>query len=90
MNKRNVSCIPIGTYECAEYSSAKYKDVWEIKNVPNRSSILFHAGNSTHDTEGCVLVGTNFNGHMIGRSRDALDKLRVILPDEFTMHIAHA
>lgn len=75
----------------SSYSSAKYPDVWVIKNVPNRSAILIHWGNTTKDTEGCVLCGeyfTDFSGNPgIANSRLTFEKLRKILPKEFILDI---
>ena len=56
-NARNISCIPPGQYECNRYVSLNQGTTYEICNVPNRSNVLFHAGNVVKDTEGCVLLG---------------------------------
>ena len=51
-NKSNLSCIPKGKY-LVKYlprsGSDKYRDVYHVTNVPNRSGILIHAGNYTGD-----------------------------------------
>lgn len=60
-NLANVSCIPAGTYEIARNISPKFGETIEVKNVPNRSNILMHAGNSFKDTKGCILVGNNIS-----------------------------
>ncbi len=90
-NQTSISCIPKGVYQCDKYSSEKFKDVWELKDVPNRSSILIHNGNSIADTHGCILVGKAF-GTLSGmpavvQSRDALDMLRAEFPDSFVLSI---
>jgi len=56
-NARNVSCIPIGNYRCKPrfYNRGGYPAV-EICDVPNRSHILFHRGNTMHDVAGCVAL----------------------------------
>ena len=79
-NKPNISCIPEGDYICNPYSSAKYKDTWQVTDVQGRYSILFHAGNTEKDTQGCILTGTvvgSLGGEraVLG-SRIALDKIR--------------
>lgn len=51
------SRIPAGTYTCKPYSGTKYKDVYILENVPDRSAILMHWGNFEKDTEGCILIG---------------------------------
>ena len=82
-NKRNISCIPTGRYLCRPYTSAKYKNVWELQDVPNRSKILIHQGNTHDSTEGCILVGSQFEpvGGVEGvqQSKPALDELRVLI-----------
>lgn len=92
-NRRNVSCIPEGEYECKPYSSAKYHNVWELQNVQDRSKILIHAGNFEEDTRGCILVGravADYNGKkMITNSRHTLEKLRDIIgvKNSFTIEV---
>lgn len=86
-NQKSVSCIPAGTYKCVPHSGTKYKNVWRLENVKGREAILIHAGNSTKDTEGCILVGSEFSGEVIIRSQLALDKLRAMLPKEFMLTI---
>ena len=86
-NQKNISCIPAGKYKCKPFDGAKFKDVWILENVPNRSYILIHAGNSAVDTQGCILVGRSFNAHTIRDSQNALDYLRAVLPDEFDLFI---
>lgn len=49
--------IPVGVYNCKPYSGTKYKDVYIVENVPNRSAILLHWGNFEGDTLGCILLG---------------------------------
>lgn len=58
MNKRNISCIPPGSYRMVKRLSPKRGIyVWELVDVPGRSNIQIHAGNFLSDTEGCPLVG---------------------------------
>ena len=92
-NRKNDSCIPEGTYEVRKYSGTKYKDVWQIYDVPNRSAILIHWGNTDNNTSGCVLAGLEFgviNGRMaILRSKEAIEKLRKALPNKFELKITN-
>ena len=60
-NERRESCIPCGTYPVQKYSSQKFPNVFELKNVPKRDKILIHTGNFTADTLGCILVGMDQN-----------------------------
>lgn len=86
-NQRNISCIPPGQYTCVRHHGAKYKNVWRLENVPGRTAILIHAGNTVRDTQGCILVGTSFYSGGISQSVNALDKLRLILRDTFTLTV---
>ena len=53
-------CIPTGTYACERVDSPRFGDTFEIKDVPGRTHILFHGGNTEKHTLGCVLVGQYF------------------------------
>jgi hypothetical protein len=55
-NMQNTSCIPTGQYLCSSVNSPKFGHTYEIRHVPNRDSILFHAGNRVRDTQGCILL----------------------------------
>lgn len=59
-NKPMVSCIPSGKYVCERVNSPKYGHSFEVKDVPNRSHILFHKGNIEENTKGCILLGQYF------------------------------
>lgn len=59
-NARNISCIPEGVYECRRFRSPRFGETFEVVDVPQRTSILFHAGNVVEDTSGCVLLGRQF------------------------------
>lgn len=56
-NERGQSCIPVGTYVLKRGYFPKHKDCFEVTNVPGRSSILIHAGNTILDIEGCIILG---------------------------------
>ena len=58
-NLPNVSCIPLGEYECKprRYNKGGY-DAVEICDVEARTHILIHRGNVARHVQGCVLVGT--------------------------------
>jgi hypothetical protein len=61
-NQQNVSCIPAGRYRCRKLRSPKFGSTYEICDVPGRTHVLFHAGNTIEDTAGCILVGEEFSG----------------------------
>ena len=91
-NQTSISCIPSGTYECKRYSSKRFGETYEITDVPNRTYILFHAGNyPIKDSEGCVLLGEEKMGDTIAvsNSRKAVNRFRELLKDtdEFTITV---
>lgn len=91
-NLRNISCIPVGEYHVSTLETQKYKDVYHIKDVPNRNYILFHPGNFITQTKGCILIGlgtmTSPNSTVIRNSVHGIQKLRKYLSDrDFTLII---
>lgn len=54
-NAKNISCIPKGIYSVNEHMSQKFKSTIIVNNVPNRSGILIHSGNTYLDIQGCIL-----------------------------------
>ena len=70
-NRRDVSCIPAGTYDGRRVQSPRFGPTIQICDVPGRSHILFHAGNTVSDTQGCILTGRRV-GWLHGR-RAVLD-----------------
>lgn len=56
-NRPSVSCIPIGKYQCRprRYMRGGY-DAVEVCDVPGRTHILWHKGNTMHDLAGCIAV----------------------------------
>lgn len=93
-NKKNISCIPVGSYECVPHNGHRYKDTWKLKKVPGRVAILIHTGNTQKNTEGCILVGERYGEldgqHAILGSKNAMSLLRKILPIQFTVSITGA
>ena len=59
-NEPMLSCIPFGEYICKRVITPKHGEVFEVIGVPNRSAILFHKGNVMEHTEGCILIGEQF------------------------------
>jgi hypothetical protein len=70
-NQRNISAIPIGTYEVnTSWSLANQMNLPEFQDVPgnrnydihgNFQPIRIHSGNEPADVMGCILLGTTFN-----------------------------
>ena len=88
-NAPDTSCIQAGTYACIPHNTPEKPNCWEVTGVPGRSAILIHVGNFVSDSEGCILVGTSFDGNApeILGSVNALNLLREKLPATFDLTI---
>ena len=78
-NQRNISCIPEGEYPvrlrlARESASRDYLHLL-VQDVPNRDWILFHRGNTSKDTSGCILVGLGTEQDVVHNSTLAMDLL---------------
>jgi hypothetical protein len=79
-NQHDISCIPPGLYYCKLFFGHRYRNVYQIYNVPNRSTILIHNGSFAGDrtkglkshTLGCILIGHKKTPYMIYQSRICL------------------
>ena len=78
-NQRNISCIPDGRYDVrirlARESATRDYIHLLVQEVPERSYILFHIGNTAKDTQGCILVGIKRQQDFVSNSRLAMDLL---------------
>jgi hypothetical protein len=76
-NRRNISCIPEGSYALAPRFSDKFSHHLQVLDVPGRSLILIHpANNAKRDLEGCIAPVTALTGIGKGNSsKPQLDKL---------------
>jgi hypothetical protein len=92
-NRPSVSSVPPGRYRCHRITSPRFGETFELRDVPGRTHILFHVGNTSRETEGCILVGRSF-GTLGGRAAvlssalafgDLMERLRG--RDEFTLSI---
>jgi hypothetical protein len=78
-NQPLISSIPPGTYHGRlRYDHA---DRWriELSDVPERSNVQIHIGNTTADSLGCILVGSDIDANSLCRlsgSKDAYAKLK--------------
>lgn len=93
-NTTQISCIPDGEYEVEKtYSPSFKKQLWLIKNVPNRSGIRIHSANFVSELLGCIAPG--LSRHDLNKdgiidmkdSRKAMSLLEEELPDKFKLKI---
>jgi hypothetical protein len=93
-NTPDQSCIPVGTYTCGPHNTPDHPNVWELANVPGRSGVLIHNGNTEKDSLGCIIVGSakgTLNGLPAVLNSDVtLNMLRQKLPQQFLLVIQNA
>lgn len=90
-NAQDISSIPVQQYICRRVNSSKYGRVFEVMDVPGRTDVLFHVGNTDKNTKGCILLGSSF-GRINGRravasSGKALQKFYDRLAGENQFHL---
>lgn len=87
---KSETAIPKGEYKVIVNQSNRFKRLLPLLlNVSNFEGVRIHSGNSNHDTEGCILVGTTRSLDYIGNSRLAFEKLfkKMRLAKEITLTI---
>ena len=76
LEEPGIGAIPIGQYSVTIDESARFKRLMpHVLDVPGRSGIRIHCGNTSADTTGCILVGRTQMSDFIGGSRKAFDLL---------------
>lgn len=81
--------IPTGDYPVTlEYSNRFQMITPHLQNVPNRTMIEIHPGNSERDTEGCILVGQTYDDMNVLQSRNAFESLMPKLKEPIQIEIA--
>ena len=70
------TAIPTGHYNIEITYSPKYKRMMPLLiGVKGYSGIRIHSGNTSKDTEGCLLVGKNTKVGMVTESRNTYQRL---------------
>lgn len=70
------TCIQAGEYEVVVNFSQRFQQLMPLLlDVPLFTGIRIHPGNTSEDTEGCILVGDVRFGASIGRSQYAYSAL---------------
>lgn len=96
IKQAKVTAIPTGTYKVRmDVVSPKYSTKeWYVKNchqarmprvdgVPGYAGILIHPGNTSADTDGCILVGQNKVKGKVINSKETFFKLYNMMYDAY-------
>ena len=76
------TAIPEGTYKLKMRFSTKFKcQMPFLQNVPHFEGIMLHVGNSVRDSRGCILVGTRTFPSVLTHSRDAVNRLILLIEE---------
>ena len=74
------TAIPYGTYEIKWTYSPRFKKYTpQLMNVPSFEGIRVHAGNTSADTEGCLILGENKQVGKVLNSRATINKFYTII-----------
>ena len=74
------TAIPYGTYEIKWTYSPRFKKYTpQLMNVPSFEGIRIHSGNTSSDTEGCLILGENKQVGKVLNSRATINKFYPII-----------
>jgi hypothetical protein len=90
-NEINVSSIPLGSYVAKKrFSASKGYEVFELTDVPNRTYIQIHIGNTTKDIRGCILIGIEGARDHVSYSTKAFKEFMELVGDEdFLLNVTY-
>ena len=82
------SAIPEGTYRVVVTKSQRFQKYLPLLvGVPGFEGVRIHAGNTSRDTEGCILVGQNLQVGKVLWSRITLEKLMKLIENEKEIYL---
>lgn len=82
------SAIPEGTYRVVITKSQRFRKYLPLLvGVPGFEGVRIHAGNTSRDTEGCILVGQNLQVGKVLWSRISLERLMKLIENEKEIYL---
>ena len=82
------SAIPEGTYRVVTTYSLRFRKYLPLLvGVPGFEGVRIHAGNTSRDTEGCILVGHNLQVGKVLWSRITLERLMKLIENEKVIYL---
>ena len=82
------SAIPEGTYRVVTTYSLRFRKYLPLLvGVPGFEGVRIHSGNTSRDTEGCILVGQNLQVGKVLWSRITLEKLMKLIENEKEIYL---
>ena len=82
------SAIPEGTYRVVITKSRRFQKYLPLLvGVPGFEGVRIHAGNTSRDTEGCILVGQNLQVGKVLWSRITLERLMKLIENEKEIYL---
>lgn len=88
LNRPNLDAIPYGAYSVVLAWSPHFgMFLPKLLNVPGRTNILLHKGNTAEDTEGCILLGSDLVPNRLLGSATAFNSVMPKLEFPFTLTI---
>ena len=82
------SAIPEGSYRVVVTKSQRFQKYLPLLvGVPGFEGVRIHAGNTSRDTEGCILVGQNLQVGKVLWSRITLERLMKLIENEKEIYL---
>ena len=82
------SAVPEGTYRVVITKSQRFgRYLPLLVGVPGFEGVRMHSGNTSRDTEGCILVGHNLQVGKVLWSRITLEKLMKLIENEKEIYL---
>ena len=88
MKNPKKSAIPEGSYRVVVTKSQRFQKYLPLLvGVPGFEGVRIHAGNTSRDTEGCILVGHNLQVGNVLWSRITLERLMRLIENEKEIYL---